>query len=141
MDCRSQESHLLQAGLRSTGDKRLAIDLSALRQAVWRTQGEDDGDPLYGEKVPETGTTRATWIDTSTMVSDCLTKKMKCKQVEGLMTSVKLHFLMDETVSKRLNGSRLERPRRPEMVVGEKKIMRVRASMSTGGTRHFAACA
>ena len=35
-DCKSREQHLRQPGLHTVMDKRLAIDLSALRQLVWR---------------------------------------------------------------------------------------------------------
>ena len=54
-DCRSLEAHLHQAGTGTTGDKRLAIDLSYLRQVLWCQPGEENGDPLYGimyQKMP-----------------------------------------------------------------------------------------
>ena len=66
-DCRSLESHLLQAGLGSTGNKRLAIDLSALRRAVWRDVGESEGDPFMGRPCPKEllqepcGSTQSPW--------------------------------------------------------------------------------
>ena len=35
-DCKSLEQHLRQPGLHTVGDKCLAIDLSAMRQLIWR---------------------------------------------------------------------------------------------------------
>ena len=46
-NCRSLETHLHQGGTGATGDKRLAIDLSYLRQVLWRQCGEEHGDPLW----------------------------------------------------------------------------------------------
>ena len=100
-DCRSLESHLLQAGLGTTGDKRLAIDLSGLRQVIWRRPNEQHGDPLYDEDIPANTTTKAIWVDTKSMLSDCLTKKMKGGQMEAMQATGSLEFLMDKTVSKK----------------------------------------
>ena len=96
-DCRSLEAHLLQAGLSSTSDKRLSIDMSALRQMVWRGQGELLGDPLYGDAVPADATTRPEWVETHSMVADGLTKKMKCPQLLQLMEKGFLAFDRDRT--------------------------------------------
>ena len=100
-DCRSLEAHLHQAGTGTTGDKRLAIDLSALRQVLWRQPGEEFGDPLYCDKVPENGTTHAVWVETKTMVADGLTKKMKCVQLQTLLLEGTLTFDMNKENSKK----------------------------------------
>ena len=100
-DCRSLEAHLKQAGTSTTSDKRLAIDMSALRQMIWRCRGELHGDSLYGDGVPDNGTTKATWVETNSMVSDGLTKKMKCIQLLGLMDSGSLVFDLDRTSKRR----------------------------------------
>ena len=99
-DCRSLEAHLLQAGLSSTANERLSIDLSALRQMIWRNRGELLGDPLYGDRVPEDGTTKPEWIETRSMVADGLTKKMKCPQLLQLMEEGWLAIDRDRTSKK-----------------------------------------
>lgn len=100
-DCRSLESYLNQPGGGTTGDKRLAIDLRYLRQAAWRKPGELDGDPLYGENVPENGTTRILWVETKTMLADALTKKMKTPQLDLLLQNGWLEVDTDKSVSKK----------------------------------------
>ena len=80
-DCRSLEAHLLQSGMRTTSDKRLAIDMSALRQVVRRPPGELYGDPLGQDSLPPNGTTKVEWIETSSMAADALTKKMRSEQL------------------------------------------------------------
>eukprot|EP00435_Cladocopium_sp_Y103_P074685 s182_g50.t1 len=100
-DCRSLEAHLHQAGTGTTGDKRLAIDLGYLRQVLWRQRGEVNGDPLYGDHVPADATTHATWVETKTMVADCMTKKMKSEQMETLLQKGILAFDMNKENSKK----------------------------------------
>ena len=102
-DCRSLEAHLKQPGLGTTSDKRLAIDMSALRQMIWRCPGELHGDPLYGDSVPSSGTTKAEWIETKSMVSDALTKKMKSVQLLEFMDTGVLIFDMDRTSKRKPN--------------------------------------
>ena len=96
-DWRSLEARLKQPGLSTTSDKRLAVDMSALRQMVWRCPGELHGDPLYGDSVPVDGTTKATWVETKTMLADGLTKKMKCPQLLEFMNTGALAFDADRT--------------------------------------------
>ena len=100
-DCRSLDDHLRQGGLSSTGDKRLAIDLSAMRQVVWRQPGELHGDPLYHEEVPQNASTKVVWIETSTMLADALTKKMKSSQLDNFLKTGFASIDMDKTYSKK----------------------------------------
>ena len=79
-------------------DKRLAIDLCRLRQQVWRQEGEEVGDPLLTDFLPENRTTQLMWIATEKMPVDCLTKAMKPGALVLIMngqendfTSVKEH--------------------------------------------------
>ena len=70
-DCRSLSDHLTSPTLGKVTDKRLAIDLSSLRQDLWDSKGEPVdalSDELCHDKIR--------WIDTSTMLVDCLTKAM-----------------------------------------------------------------
>ena len=76
-DCKSLEQHLIQPGVNSVSDKRLAIDLCGLRQSVWRHEGETYGDPLISDHLPANGTTKIMWTSTDKMLADCLTKTMK----------------------------------------------------------------
>ncbi|CAE7702117.1 TY4B-J, partial [Symbiodinium sp. CCMP2456] len=84
-DCKSLEQHLRQPGLSTVADKRLAIDLSAMRQLIWRRKGELTGDPLLTDEPPDDATTLVKWIDTATMLADGLTKKMRNLQIDKAM--------------------------------------------------------
>lgn len=83
-DCRSLFEHLTHAGLQHLSDKRLAIDLCALRQMVWRRFGELTGDPLLTDRLPDTST-HVFWTTTDKMIADALTKHMKPGLLEDVM--------------------------------------------------------
>ena len=84
-------------------DKRLAIDLTALRQDVWRDLKEEVGNPTFADAPPQHGTNKVAWIDTATMAADGLTKRMKCTQLEELMSSGHLQVSFEK-----LNGSKVD---------------------------------
>ena len=84
-DCRSLSDHLTNPTASEVSDKRLAIDLTALRQELWRNPTELIGNPTYTDSLEEGRTTICAWISTATMVADGLTKQMKCPQLELLM--------------------------------------------------------
>ena len=69
-DCRSLSDHLLSENARKIQDKRLGIELSALRQGLW-VNGEETCKKYHpaGDKLE--------WIDTGRQLADCLTKSMK----------------------------------------------------------------
>ena len=92
-DCRSLSDHLRNPSMAEVSDKRLAIDLTALRQDVWRKPNELVGNPTYADSLPEDGTTEVAWVSTETMVADGLTKAMKCRQLETLMSLGKLEVM------------------------------------------------
>ena len=78
-DCDSLFEHLTSSKMNSVENKRLGIDLMALRQLVWERGGErtqyidhDSGD------YPR-------WIDTSTMVADPLTKAMSAERLDAML--------------------------------------------------------
>ena len=71
-DCKSLEDHLLSESLTKTDDKRLSVDIAALRQLVWQNANEEDQEEL-SDDMPD----KIRWIDTSKMLVDCLTKDMK----------------------------------------------------------------
>ena len=57
--------------------KRLGIELAALRQSLWRKSGSQLPEASLLEDKPDDPTDVLRWIDTATMVADCLTKAMK----------------------------------------------------------------
>jgi len=69
-DCDSLYEHLVSPKMNQIENKRLGIDLMALRQQIWERDGErtDTVDHSSGD-YPR-------WIDTSTMLADPLTKVM-----------------------------------------------------------------
>ena len=95
-DCRSLEEYVNQSGLHSVSDKRLAIDLTGIRQQIWRQQQEETGDPLITDRLPRDGTTRLHWICTEKMVADSLTKAMKAGSLEGVMCGSWMDFTSEK---------------------------------------------
>ena len=80
-DCESLYEHLMSQRLNTIENKRLAIDLKALRQFIWERSGDRtlEVDCSCGD-YPR-------WIDTSVMLADPLTKNMKPDRlVECMMT-------------------------------------------------------
>jgi hypothetical protein len=75
-DCRSCFD-TLQKPIAKTVDKRLGIELAALRQSLWRQIGFDAPERRSLEDKPEQPTDHIRWIDTEVMVADCLTKAMR----------------------------------------------------------------
>ena len=53
-DCKSLEEHLTKESMSKADDKRLSIELSAMRQLVWERDGErtDSIDKTRGDFVP-----------------------------------------------------------------------------------------
>ena len=75
-DCESLYEHLMSQRLNSIENKRLAIDLKALRQYIWERNGDRtlEVDCSCGD-YPR-------WIDTSVMLADPLTKAMKTDRLD-----------------------------------------------------------
>ena len=89
-DCESLFSHLISPNTKQVDNKRLALDLSALKQLIW--DNRDDCE----ENVDESKGDDPRWIDTSAMLADCLTKtKNSCRLNETLSTGI---FDMKPTV-------------------------------------------
>jgi hypothetical protein len=80
-DCDKLYEHLISSGSKQVDNKRLAIDLAALRQLIWERAGErtDVIDTSSGD-YPR-------WIDTSTMIEDPLTKVMAANRLIDTMMS------------------------------------------------------
>jgi hypothetical protein len=79
-DCKSLEEHLKNPTFSKSADKRLSIEIAALRQLLWMLPDETIVDEL-DDSCPDS----IRWIDTSTMPSDCLTKYMKPDRLMDMM--------------------------------------------------------
>ena len=78
-DCDSLYEHLISPNMKQVANKRLEIDLKALRQQVWGRAGERT------DVVGSTSGDYPRWIDTSTMIADPLTKTMSATRLEDTM--------------------------------------------------------
>ena len=88
-DCNSCNSALLRPVQGKTTDKRLGIEVAALRQNLWRVPGQLVGMPWLDEDKPEDTTDSSRWIDTSVMLCDAFTKKMSAQfMVDAMRTGV-----------------------------------------------------
>ena len=63
---------------------------------IWRQAGEDVGDPLLTDEPPKEATTWVSWIDTTTMLADGLTKRMKSAQIDLLMSVGRLNLSFEK---------------------------------------------
>eukprot|EP00435_Cladocopium_sp_Y103_P054380 s860_g17.t1 len=86
-DCRSLSDHLSNVNAAAVSDKRLAIDLTSLRQELWRERGQLVGNPTYCDELPADRTTTCKWVATKSMPADSLTKHVKSPQMDALMTN------------------------------------------------------
>ena len=77
-DCRSLSDHLNSQQINKVADKRLMIELMAMRQQLWENDIESFRlHSPHGDKLR--------WTDTATQVADALTKSMKPFQLFKLM--------------------------------------------------------
>ena len=106
-DCRSLSDHLTNTTGGEVSDKRLAIDLTSLRQEIWRRGGESVGNPTYTDSLPAEASTQIRWILTKTMVADGLTKSMKAEQLGRLMKTGWLTVEFQATVPHLLKKERV----------------------------------
>lgn len=84
-DCKSLHDHLTTPVMGKVSDKRLGIDLLSMRQELW-TVDNQEVDALD----KDVNRTHIRWIDTSTMIVDCLTKSMKPDDLVNALDSGKL---------------------------------------------------
>ena len=75
-DCDSLYEHLVSPRFNTIENKRLAIDLMALRQQIWERGGERT------QEVDHSSGDYPRWIDTSVMLADPLTKPMGAERLE-----------------------------------------------------------
>ena len=77
-DCESLVSHLKNPKSERMENVRLSIDIQGLKQLLWEKADGTNLDELEPEDVAENA---VRWIDTSTMIVDCLTKRMRPKVI------------------------------------------------------------
>ena len=85
-DCRSAHDALkrtLQKGV----DKRLGIELAALRQSLWRFPGRTPLQARLQDEQPSECTDIVRWIDTAVMPADPLTKSMSDDFLQQILDS------------------------------------------------------
>ena len=89
-DCESLFAHLISPNTKQVDNKRLAIDLSAVKQLIWdnRDYCDEDVDGSKGDYLR--------WIDMSAMLSDCLMKTMTPLSIER---NIEFRYLRYETHS------------------------------------------
>ena len=75
-DCKSVYDSLTKSKMSKMTDKRLGIEVAAMRQSVWRVPGQAVGDPLQCDVIPHNATDVVKWVDTDVMLADPLTKAM-----------------------------------------------------------------
>jgi hypothetical protein len=98
-DCESLVSHLKNPKSERMENVRLSIDIQGLKQLLWEKADGTNLDELEPEDVAENA---VRWIDTSTMIVDCLTKRMRPDVLLKFMSSGKLDLKATEesTLSK-----------------------------------------
>ena len=87
-DCRSLSDHLLSSVPKQVEDKRLAIELTGLKQMLW------EGDELSHQAFAPFGDILR-WIPTHLQLADCLTKSMKPHLLHGAMAANSVTVLAD----------------------------------------------
>ena len=88
-DCKSLYDALLAPSMSKLADKRLGIELAALRQSIWRTKGQEKGLDDMADFVPtvDKATDIIRWIDTDVMPADAMTKMMDPTAIIKFYTS------------------------------------------------------
>ena len=76
-DCRSLVDYMSSTVGSAVSDKRLAIDLTTLKQELWRPEGSITGDPASQPGMPLHAKDKMYWVSTRDMVCDALTKSMR----------------------------------------------------------------
>ena len=117
-DCDSLYEHLIAPRFNTIDNKRLGIDLMALRQQIWERDGErtqyvdhDCGD------YPR-------WIDTSTMIADPLTKAMQCDRLMSVLETgiLNLKPTAESIANKERNRSLRKKQKEKQKLDKERKL-------------------
>ena len=70
-------------------DRRLAIEVAALRQSLWRWPGQELGDDNVEDERPPEGQAAdvVRWVDTDVMLVDPMTKAMSSEKLYAALDS------------------------------------------------------
>jgi hypothetical protein len=88
-DCKSLYDALLAPTMSKLADKRLGIELAALRQSIWRYRGHHRCEDDMTDFVPpiEAASDIIRWIDTDVMPADAMTKMMDLSAIQKFFMS------------------------------------------------------
>ena len=104
-DCQSLHDYVNNPIASGSEDKRLEIDLEALREAIWF-----DSDDNLKDAITSEDNDKIRWIDTSTMIADPLTKSGNekfTKPMDTTMMSGRINFIpSDESVMKKMKSQK-----------------------------------
>ena len=106
-DCESLVSHLKNPKSERLENVRLSIDIQGLKQMLWEKSDGTNLDELEPEAIAENA---VRWIDTSCMIVDCLTKRMKTEVLTKLMKTGILD--LEPTVESQMLKLRKQKARR-----------------------------
>ena len=101
-------------------DKRLAIELARLRQDVWRAKGQTIGDARMQEYLPAEPTDQVQRVDTSTMLADGLTKRLRDDPLLAFM-ELGRHSFQQSEAARQLKGQRAVQRKNAKVQAGENK--------------------
>jgi len=111
-DCESLVGHLKNPKNERLENVRLSIDLQGLKQMLWEKADGTNLDELLPEKAAENA---VRWIDTSCMVVDCLTKRMKPDVMLKLIASGRLNLkATPESVLLKMRKKKLREAKKQE---------------------------
>ena len=82
----------MKPSLGKSSDKRLGIEIAALRQQLWRKPGDTDLDLRVRDKRPTECTDMIRWIDTRSMLADPLTKDMRDDYLQNVLDTNEWDF-------------------------------------------------
>ena len=88
-DCKSLHDALKKPVMGKIADKRLGVELAALRRSIWRRSGKNKDNAQAEDTLPsdEDFTDRVRWIDTDFMAADALTKIMDLTAISNFAES------------------------------------------------------
>ena len=89
-DCDSLVSNLHNPKFVRPSDKRLSVDLAAMRQLIWREPGDEPGK--VKDKLSTNDSMQVKWMDTSKMVVDPMTKSMDATELVKAFSEGRLEW-------------------------------------------------
>jgi hypothetical protein len=98
--CQSLVSHLHNPNFVLPTNKRVSVDLAAMRQLIWREPDAEIGH--VKDKLSVTDSMQVKWMDTSRMIVDPLTKDMDPAEIVGAFRNGRLEWTpVEEPVARK----------------------------------------